>query len=80
MAPADDPVEDTVLIALPLVKAMITSPAQDKGRKRHIAVDVEGFLLAVVVTAAGVGDRMGAKLLVIALLNTCTYSTQADLG
>src|SRR6266540_899310 len=42
------------------------------GRKRHIAVDVEGFLLAVVVTAAGVGDRMGAKLLVIALLNTCT--------
>jgi transposase len=38
------------------------------GRKRHIAVDVEGFLLAVVVTAAGVGDRMGAKLLVIALL------------
>jgi transposase len=42
------------------------------GRKRHIAVDVEGFLLAVVVTAAGVGDRMGAKLLVIVLLNTCT--------
>jgi transposase len=42
------------------------------GRKRHIAVDVEGFLLAVVVTAAGIGDRMGAKLLVIALLNTCT--------
>ncbi|MCA1835890.1 MAG: IS5 family transposase, partial [Actinobacteria bacterium] len=42
------------------------------GRKRHIAVDVEGFLLAVVVTAAGIGDRMGAKLLVIALLDTCT--------
>jgi transposase len=42
------------------------------GRKRHIAVDVEGFLLAVVVTAASVGDRMGAKLLVIALLNSCT--------
>jgi transposase len=42
------------------------------GRKRHIAVDVEGFLLAVVVTAANVGDRMGAKLLVIALLNTCS--------
>jgi transposase len=42
------------------------------GRKRHIAVDVEGFLLAVVVTAANVGDRMGAKLLVIALLNSCT--------
>jgi transposase len=42
------------------------------GRKRHIAVDVEGFLLAVVVTAANIGDRMGAKLLVISLLNTCT--------
>jgi transposase len=42
------------------------------GRKRHIAVDVEGFLLAVIVTAANVGDRMGAKLLIIALLNTCT--------
>jgi transposase len=42
------------------------------GRKRHIAVDVEGFLLAVVVTAASVGDRTGAKLLVILLLNTCT--------
>lgn len=42
------------------------------GRKRHIAVDVNGSLLAVVVTAANVGDRMGAKLLVIALLNICT--------
>ena len=42
------------------------------GRKRHLAVDVEGFLLAVVVTAANVGDRAGAKLLVIALLNMCT--------
>jgi transposase len=42
------------------------------GRKRHIAVDVEGFLLAVVVTAANIGDRMGAKLLIIAVLNVCT--------
>lgn len=42
------------------------------GRKRHIAVDVEGFLLAAVVTASSVGDRMGAKLRVIVLLNTCT--------
>ena len=32
------------------------------GRKRHIAVDVEGLLLAVVVTAASIGDRMGAKV------------------
>lgn len=42
------------------------------GRKRHIAVDTEGFLLAVVVTAANIADRFGAKLLVITLLNTCT--------
>ncbi|MBA3488423.1 MAG: IS5 family transposase [Longispora sp.] len=42
------------------------------GRKRHVAVDVEGFVLAVVVTAACIGDRMGAKLLVIKLLNTFT--------
>src|SRR3954465_5433900 len=42
------------------------------GRKRHIAVDTEGFLLAVVVTAAHIGGRLGAKLLIIALLNTCT--------
>jgi transposase len=52
------------------------------GRKRHIAVDAEGFLLAVVVTAANIGDRMGAKLLVIALLNICTRLTLiwADSG
>lgn len=43
-----------------------------KGIKRHLAVDVEGFLLAVVVSAADIGDRLGAKLLLIALLNTCT--------
>ena len=42
------------------------------GRKRHIAVDVEGFLLAVVVTTANIGDRMGAKFLVISLLDTFT--------
>jgi transposase len=48
------------------------SGKKTNGRKRHLAVDVEGFLLAVVVTAASVGDRLGAKLLVIALLNTCT--------
>lgn len=42
------------------------------GRKRHLAVDTEGFLLAVVVTAASVGDRLGAKLLLIKLLDLCT--------
>lgn len=52
------------------------------GRKRHIAVDTEGFLLAAVVTAANIGDRYGAKLLIVALLNTCTHLTLiwADAG
>ncbi len=34
-----------------------------KGRKRHIAVDVLGLLLAVVVHSAGIDERSGAKLL-----------------
>ncbi len=36
---------------------------QIKGRKRHILVDTEGFLLAVKVHAANVFDRDGIKLL-----------------
>jgi putative transposase len=36
---------------------------QVKGRKRHILVDTLGLLLAVVVTAASVQDRDGAKSL-----------------
>lgn len=43
-----------------------------KGIKRHLAVDVEGFLLAVVVTAADINDRLGLKLVVIALLDWFT--------
>jgi putative transposase len=34
---------------------------QIKGRKRHLFVDTLGFLLTVVVTAANVPDRDGAK-------------------
>jgi len=37
------------------------SRAQDNGRKRHIAVDTIGLLLTVLITAAGVQDRDGAK-------------------
>ena len=39
------------------------------GRGRHLAVDCEGWLLALVVTAASVSDKAGAKLLVIRLFN-----------
>jgi len=37
------------------------------GRKRHIAVDTRGLLLAVVVTAACIQDRDGAHRLLVAL-------------
>ena len=40
---------------------------QIKGRKRHLALDTQGLLLAVVVHSAGIQDRDGAKL-VLALL------------
>lgn len=33
------------------------------GRGRHVVVDTEGWLLAIVVTAASVSDKAGAKLL-----------------
>jgi transposase len=39
------------------------------GRGRHLAVDAEGWLLALVVTAASVSDKAGAKLLLIKLVD-----------
>jgi transposase len=42
------------------------------GRGRHVAVDVEGWLLAIVVTAASVSDRAGARLLVARLVKAFT--------
>lgn len=39
-----------------------------KGRKRHIVVDTMGLLLAVVVHAADIQDRDGAKLVLPKLL------------
>jgi putative transposase len=41
------------------------------GRKRHILVDTLGLLLAVVVTAASVQDRDGAKQLLTRLGGAC---------
>lgn len=40
-----------------------------KGRKRHIAVDVLGLILCVVVGSAGISDRAGAKLLTTKLFS-----------
>jgi transposase len=42
------------------------------GRKRHIAVDTTGLLLAVVITAASVQDRDGARPLLWNLRRSCT--------
>ena len=42
------------------------------GRGRHLAVDAEGWLLALVVTAASVSDKAGAKLLLIRLFDLFT--------
>jgi transposase len=44
------------------------------GRKRHIAVDTIGLLLTVLITAAGVQDRDGAKPL---LWNLRKHSPQS---
>ena len=41
------------------------------GRKRHILVDTTGLLLQVIVTAANVQDRDGAKLLLKSLTGSC---------
>ena len=52
------------------------------GRKRHIAVDTGGLLLAVVVTVAGIQDRDGAFRLLSALsakLSTVSL-VSADVG
>ena len=40
---------------------------QINGRKRHILVDTQGLLLAVIVTVASIQDREGARLLLARL-------------
>jgi transposase len=52
------------------------------GRGRHVAVDVEGWLLGIVVTGAQVSDRAGAKVLVMRLLGdfATLQVMQADSG
>jgi transposase len=53
------------------------------GRKRHIAVDATGLVLAVVITAASVKDRDAARLLLwilsaapLATTNGCPKATR----
>lgn len=42
-----------------------------QGRKRHILVDTLGLLLVIVVTAANVPEREGAKLILTSLTGSC---------
>ncbi|WP_237292620.1 MULTISPECIES: IS5 family transposase [Streptomyces] len=50
------------------------------GRKRHIAVDTGGLLLAVVVTMAGLQDRDAAFRLLASLRSTCSTITVVRSG
>ena len=47
--------------------AVLTRAKKIQGRKRHIAVDTLGLLLAVVVHSAGIQDRVGARALLVRL-------------
>jgi len=42
-----------------------------KGRKQHIAVDTQGFILAVLVHSAGISDSRGSHLLISRLMAVC---------
>jgi hypothetical protein len=44
-----------------------------KGRKRHIAVDTQGNLLAAIVHSAGIQDRVAARAVLMRLF--CRFDT-----
>jgi transposase len=76
-----DPQPTAAAIDSQSVKAADTVPRASRGwdnakkvngRKRHIAVDALGLVLAVVVTAASVQDRDGARPLLWNLARCCT--------
>ena len=51
-----------------------------KGRKRHILVDTWGLLMVVVVTAANIAEREGAKLVLAkSIVRTDLWSQGAIL-
>jgi len=76
-----DPQPTAAVIDSQSVRAADTVPRASRGwdnakkvngRKRHIAVDTAGLVLAVVVTAASVQDRDAARPLLWNLARTCT--------
>jgi transposase len=62
---------------VPNASAGYDAGKKTKGRKRHIATDTLGLLLAVVVTAASIQDRDGAHHLLVAL--RARFSTVAHV-
>jgi transposase len=75
-----DPEPTAAVIDSQSVRAADTVPKASRGwdnakkvngRKRHIAVDTTGLLLAVVITAASVQDRDGARPLLWNLHRAC---------
>jgi transposase len=71
-----DPLPSAAIIDAQTVRGADTVPSasagydagkKTKGRKRHIAVDTMGLLLAIVVTAASIQDRDGAHRLLVTL-------------
>ncbi len=50
-----------------------TTPKRVNGRKRHIAVDVMGLVLDVLITAASVQDRQSARPLLWNTHRACRY-------
>lgn len=62
---------------VPTASAGYDAGKKTKGRKRHIATDTLGLLLAVVVTAANIQDRDGAHRLLVAL--RARFSTVSHL-
>ncbi|ORT46913.1 IS5 family transposase [Frankia sp. KB5] len=71
-----DPLPTAAIVDSQTVRAADTVPSstagydagkKTKGRKRHIATDTNGLLLAVVVTAASIQDRDGAHRVLAAL-------------
>jgi transposase len=81
IAAGRDPRPTAAVIDSQSVKAADTVPRASRGwdnakkvngRKRHIAVDTIGLVLAVVITAASVQDRDGARPLLWNLSRCCT--------
>jgi transposase len=81
-----DPLPTAAIIDSQTVRGADTVPGANsgydagkktKGRKRHIAVDTGGLLLAIVVTAANIQDRDGAHRLLAAL--RARFSTVAHV-